>query len=349
MNNNGVINKENNTSQNSQPILAPMAGVRIAPVTENQIKTSPSQQVAVVQPQGMPPQNNQQVVATTPQNQKVTPSNIIINQPPEPPIAPPNANNLNNNTLPTKKSKKSSGLTSFLLLIIIGLGAYIYYSSKNYTNIIKRIQYECSPVSISKKEKNIDMNSTLIKDLYSKVSTNIREDLAQPLFNDQMKLYLAYRQILDKDKYDSNCNLFSSTSMEPYICDSSANFFPKAFKEETLRQEIKKLFGEDTDIPLQNIQLGNSCIIGYQYIADRGEFVQGYCNQQNAISYKVTKTLKEAKRIGTTIILTEDVKYHESEKMPLPEYLKSGTYKYTFRLDMNYNYIFVNKIYEEKY
>ena len=38
----------------------------------------------------------------------------------------------------------------------------------------------------------------------------------------------------------------------------------------------------------------------------------------------------------------------ESEKMPLPDYLKSGTYYYTFRLDMNYNYILVSKEIEQK-
>ena len=41
---------------------------------------------------------------------------------------------------------------------------------------------------------------------------------------------------------------------------------------------IKKLYGENTSIPFTNIQLGNTCIGGYQYIPSRGEFVQGLCN-----------------------------------------------------------------------
>ena len=45
----------------------------------------------------------------------------------------------------------------------------------------------------------------------------------------------------------------------------------------------------------------------------------------------------------------EDVKYIESEKLKLPDYLKSGTYYYTFRLDMNYNYVLINRTYESKY
>ena len=35
--------------------------------------------------------------------------------------------------------------------------------------------------------------------------------------------------------------------------------------------------------------------------------------------------------------------------MDLPDYLKSGDYLYTFRLDMNYNYVLVSKIYDDKY
>ena len=137
--------------------------------------------------------------------------------------------------------------------------------------------------------------------------------------------------------------------MEPYTCEVSTKFVPKAFKEETLIHEIKKLYGEETNIPLKNIQLGKSCIVGYQYIEDRGEFVEGYCKQSVATSYKVTKVLKEATSTKNTIVLKEEVKYHENEKLNLPEYLKSGIYTYTFRLDMNYNYVLVSKTYEIKY
>lgn len=373
MNNNGVINGASSVNQKEQPALAPMAGVRIAPVNEQPVdasgvKTQPAfvpqspvvnnqpviNQQQVGMPQSTPVIQQQSAIANQPTIAQTPPSAVQspqISQEKQPPVPVPTiSSDLKNGVVPNNLKKKKNGRVVFLLfLIILGLSAYIYYSSKNYNAVIKRIQYECSPVSSSKTEKDLDLNSTLVKNLYSKVSTNIREDLAQPLFNDQMKIYLAYRQILEKDKYDSNCNLFSATAMEPYVCVESTNFIPKAFKEETLRQEIKILFGENTNISLQNIQLGSSCIAGYQYIPDRGEFVQGYCNQQSATSYKVTKTLKEAKSTGATIVLTEEVKYHGNEKMTLPDFLKSGIYKYTFRLDMNYNYVFVDKIYEERY
>ncbi len=368
MNNNGVTN----SNKNEQVGLSSMEGVRIAPVVETPNNTGQSQPVLVNTSnqmmqntnalQGSYPSvnantiqqnvlttsntpgqqtNTMQNVATPVQNEQVHPSQSALTPPPL------SSDGVGKNA--TQKKKRGGKLTFIFILIIIGLVAYIYYSSKNYMIVLRQLQYECSPIQGDKKEIDLDLNSTLVKDLYSKVSTNIREDLAQPQFNDQMKLYLAYRQILDKDKYDSNCNLFSPVSMEPYRCEESTAFVPKAFKEETLRHEFRKLFGENTDISLQNIQLGNSCLVGYQYISDRGEFVQGFCNQQTATSYKATKTLVEAKSMGATIVLIEEVKYHENERMPLPDYLKSGTYKYTFRLDMNYNYVFLDKRYEEKY
>lgn len=255
-----------------------------------------------------------------------------------------------NSSLDNKvKSRKKINLIPILLIVIVGLGAYIFYSSNNYKSQIENLNYNCTPITASKEEIKLDLNSTIVKDLYNKVKTNIREDLAQPEFNDNMRLYLAYRQILETDKYDSNCNLFDKLKMEPYTCEVTPTFRPKAFKEETLVQKVKELYGENSNIELSNIKLGTACIGGYQYIPSRGEFVQGLCTQQTATSYKVTKTLKEATSTRTTIVLTEEVKYHENEKMALPGYLKSGIYYYTFRLDMNYNYVLVSKTYQSKY
>lgn len=260
-------------------------------------------------------------------------------------------NSVTDNGSSTNKTRtgKKFNLIPLLLLIIVGLAAYVFYSSNNYKSQIENLNYNCTPITASKEEIKLDLNSTIVKDLYNKVKTNIREDLAQPEFNDNMRLYLAYRQILETDKYDSNCNLFDNLKMEPYTCEVTPTFRPKAFKEETLVQKVKELYGENSNIELSNIKLGTACIGGYQYIPSRGEFVQGLCTQQTATSYKVTKTLKEATSTRTTIVLIEEVKYHENEKMALPGYLKSGIYYYTFRLDMNYNYVLVSKTYQSKY
>lgn len=247
------------------------------------------------------------------------------------------------------KEKKPVKVNLLLVLVIFILVGLLIYSSKTHNEQINNLAYNCTAVASSKEEKELDLNSTLVKDLYNKVKTSIREDYAQPEFNNTMKLYLAYRQVKENEKYDSNCNLFNSQKMEPYKCEVSLSFVPKAFKEETLEIEYKKLFGENTEIALGNIKLENDCIGGYQYIPERKEFVQGKCDKNNSVPFKVDKKLKKAVSTKNMIVLTEEVKYRENEKLSLPEYLKSGTYYYTFRLDINYNWVLISKTYYEKY
>lgn len=249
-----------------------------------------------------------------------------------------------------KKEKKGISTMQFLLIIIVVLlGFYTYTSTVKHKEKVLNLIDNCSPVN-SEEEIKLDVDSTLVRSLYKKVETNIREDMAQPEFNDNMKLYLAYRQILEKDKYESNCNLFTNVTMEPFTCVEKDDDKPLAFKEKALILEWKKLYGEinDKDIPLGNIQLGSSCIGGYAYIAQRGEFVEGKCSSQNAISFSVDKELKEATSTGSKIVLKEEVKYRGSENYDVPASLKSGYYYYTFRLDTNYNYVLISKTHEYK-
>ena len=326
-----------------------MAGVKIAPPNENPINAS-TQQTAPVQQQVPSQVPLQQATIPAPQltpqisnqnnniQQNINTSNIQANQ--------------QNNTQPIinlpKEKKKKNTLIPILLLIILIISGYTVYASKNYQNTISIIKNKCSPVKEGKETK-LDINSELVQELYKKVATNIREDIANPEFNNNMKIYLAYRQILERDKYDSNCNLFDINSMEPFTCEESSTFIPKAIKEKTIKSKLIELFGEENNIPLQNIQLGTSCIVGYQYIEKRGEFVEGYCSSQITNSFEVTKKIISATTTQTNIIIKEDVKYHEGEKLSLPKTLKSGIYTYVFQLDHNYHYILKEKTYKSKY
>ena len=244
---------------------------------------------------------------------------------------------------------KSKGIAPVLIGIIVFLLIGIVATYKFMSQRIMQIQYNCTPITNSKEEMKLELDSTLVQSLYSKVVTNIREDIAQPNFNDEMKLYLAYRQIPEKDKYISNCNKYDRTVMEPYFCETTTRFTPTAFKEEVLVQKLKEMYGENVTIPLKNIQLGKTCVIGYQYIPSRGEYVEGYCNDKFATTLKVNKKLTKATSTRNTIILEEEVKYQAQGGATIPDSLKSGTYYYTFRLDMNYNYVLISKTYESKY
>lgn len=280
--------------------------------------------------------NQNNTVYAGPNVQNQVPVTPVVNN-----VTPPNTD--------TPKKKKGHGFTLFLLLIIVILGGGCYFLYNNFQNYIQQLKFNCTPISSYDKDKELDINSTIVQSLYHKVATNIKEDYAQPEWDDNMRLYLAYRQVLDKDKYESNCNSFDNSKMEPYICEESSSFTPKAFKSSSLILEYKKLFGENSNVNLNDIKLVNSCIGGYQYIADRDEYVQGFCTKQSAISYKADKKVIKAITNGNTIIITEEVKYHGNEQMDLPDYLKSGNYVYTFRLDVNYNYVLVSKLYDYKY
>lgn len=248
---------------------------------------------------------------------------------------------------PKEIPKKKNYVPLLIVIILILIGAVVFLMQKNKADVA-RLNFECSPVGY-KEETKLDINSTLVQDLYNKVKTNIREDLASVNFDNAMKLYLAYRQIAEDQIYESNCNLFSNTAMEPYTCPQIESFVPMAFKEETMQLELNKLFGENNNITHGNVQIGKNCMGGYQYIAKRGEYVKGYCQEQSATIFRVEKTLVEAKSYGNYITLTENVKYIGNQNAEVPAYLRSGTYQYTFKLDTNYNYIYISKEYIEKY
>lgn len=360
MNNGVTTNKA--ASNEQQNTLTPMAGVTIAPVAEGPVDASKNaRSTSVVNAkQPAPVASPQQPVAAPAPSAPATPTTPVISQSKvdtasvQANIAVPTATPTTTPTAPALElsgpPKKKKSAVPLLLIIILGLIAYAAYSTKTYTTRIDSLTYNCTPVTSSKEDVELDLNSTLVQDLYSKVATNIREDLAQPEFNDNMKLYLAYRQISDEDKYESNCNLFDKIAMEPYTCEESTKFKPRAFKQEKLTLELKKLFGEKNNIKLENVRLGsNSCVGGYQYIPERGEFVEGYCEAKQATSYKATKKLTEATSNRNTIILTEEVYYTVDDSGELPPKLKNGYYYYTFRLDMNYNYIFISKTYQSKH
>ena len=320
-----------------QPVLQPVAP-SVVPVSEpvlQPIVTPAPTQAAVIPAQPVQPAQVVAPVAATP---------VVASVPTAPSeVVQPTVEVVNETGKKVKQKKPKNKLASFLLFIVVLLGAAcggLWYYHQQQMNLMR---VKCTPVSTSGEAKELDLNSTIVKDLYSKVSTTIREDLAETELNDQMKLYLAFRQIANSDLYESNCNKFSSISMEPFKCEVTATFTPKAFKEDIIQVELKKLFGDDTNIAHQNVQLGNTCIGGYQYISERGEYVQGQCGSTNATLYRVEKELIGATSTESTIVLTEKVKYYGAESLKLPDRLVSGTYKYTFRLDMNYNYIYISK------
>lgn len=331
-----------NSTSTSERMLAGSPGIVIAPAVEGPRDASIADKGQVngtVTQTGV--QNTQTVSTSAPMLNPtvVTPrvemtSTVPVTPPPTKEEATPETVS----TMPPKKSKKGKTFIILLLFIVIAMGGYIY---KDYRE--DQIRGECSPlVAGDNSLRDLELNSSIVQELYAKVKTTVREDLAYNTYDDTLKLYLAFRQIPNSEIYESNCNLFNENVMSNFTCSSATNFIPMAFSEKTLEKEVKKLFGESVSIPNQNIVLGNSCFGGYQYIADRGEYVKGYCGQVPTTTYKADKELISASVQGDTITLREKVRYY-SAQTSVPDSLRNGVYVYTFKLDNHYHYAYIGR------
>ena len=333
--NNEVNNQVTNNNQvqtNNQPVVNPQSVVNSQPAVSPQ---AVSNSKPVVNNQNTNPVAHKAVSSSVINNISTNPQPVVNN-------TPTNTVNSNNEEVEyeyVEQKKSHKGILFILLLLIIigGMGYYIY------TDYQKDLKNKCSPlITENNKKNNLKLDSTIVQDLYQKVKTDIDEDIASTEFDDKMKLYLAYRQVPNYQKYESNCNLFNEGSMQFITCDSSSGYLPMAIKEEDLQREVKKLFGEDAVIENNNIQLGNSCLGGYQYIAERGEYVQGQCNNTTNSIYRVDKKLISAYAYNDTIVLKEKVRYFGEQNVDIDR-LKNGVYTYTFKLDNNYNYVLISK------
>lgn len=338
-----VLTVDNNTSNNTSSFYATTNNQPTLTVVQDNLTTSSATPVLVSTSPVVVAQKQETTVSTGP----VIATNPIT-------IEPSNSlsvNNSNNGTQNEKKVVKKGNdfIVGFLFFVIVCLSLALFYTVRSSNSRYEELKYSCGPLKESNEGTQLDINSTLVQSLYGNVYTSIREDYAEPQFNDTMKLYLAYRKITDFEKYDSNCNMFDNSKMEPYVCNNLNGVKPKAFSLETLKLKWKTLFGEETPMPLKNIRLSNLCIGGYQYIPEREEFVEGYCKNSTTVNIRADKKIVSAVSYNSTISITENVRYYGQEKSFVPDYLKSGDYIYLFRLDKNYNYVLISKSYVQKY
>lgn len=240
--------------------------------------------------------------------------------------------------------KVKNKATPILLLVILLFGGAAYMQYTQNQKLVNYYKNEYSPIN-SKSEKKLNLDSSLVKSLYNMVKTTGDEDYANPEFDNNLKRYLAYRNMpINNINTNSNCNQFDDTKMYYYICNDN-DYTPAAFKVSDLEISMDTMFGENHGIIHDNIQLGRECIGGFEYIESRGEYVQGNCTRKTANLVNVDKELVDAKSIESHIYLEEKVRYYPADNNEIPSYLHSGNYKYTFRLDRNYNYVYVNREY----
>lgn len=334
---------------NSEHMLAGSPGIVVAPVSNEPMDASSQDKGRVLGTKSTMPSQSSSSASLTSKAPMIDPAVVVprvdvtsaASAPPPPPPEVP-AQPVSVTAAPKKKSHKAGAFIFLLLLVIVGMGGYIYLDYMK-----DQAQGECSPlVSSDNTLRELNIDSSIVQELYDKVKTSVQEDVAYHNFDDTLKLYLASRQIPQSDIYDSNCNLYNESAMSNFSCATATDYVPKAFKEETLQREVKKLFGESVEIPNQNIVLGNSCYGGYQYIAARGEYVQGYCGQIPTTIYQADKELISASVQGDTITLRERVRYYSAQGIDTSQF-QNGVYVYTFKLDNSYHYSYINRTIEE--
>lgn len=230
----------------------------------------------------------------------------------------------------------------FLLLALLLFGGAALYQYRENQKLVNYYTNEYSPIA-SKKETVLELDDPLVRRLYNMVETTGGEDYANPNFDTNLKRYLAYKYLSNRLlNYKSNCNNFDSNKMMYYSCNDD-EYTPTSFKVEDLEVAFTTLFGDNHEINHDNIQLGNECIGGFEYIPERGEYVQGKCTRNSANLVNVDKKLTGAKSTESHIYLEEEVRYYPTDNNQIPKYLNNGKYKYTFKLDRHYNYVYVNR------
>lgn len=237
--------------------------------------------------------------------------------------------------------KVSNKATPLLLIVILLLAGACFYWYR--TDASRRDYYEnhYSPIN-SGDTIELELDSPLVTQLYTMVKTTATEDFGNPNFDNNLKRYLAYRNLSHNSFYESNCNLFDN-SMVNFACFEDDSFKPDAFKDSSLTNMLNIMFGVRHGIEHENITVGGTCLGGYEYIASRGEYVKGKCTRETLLTVSADKKLTKATSTGDKIYLEENVRYFTNNGQDNPESLKDGNYVYTFRLDENFNYIYESR------
>ena len=118
--------------------------------------------------------------------------------------------------------KVSNKATPLLLIVILLLAGACFYWYK--TDASRRDYYEnhYSPIN-SGDTIELELDSPLVTQLYTMVRTTATEDFGNPNFDNNLKRYLAYRNLSHNSFYESNCNLFDN-SMVNFACFEDDSF-----------------------------------------------------------------------------------------------------------------------------
>ena len=253
--------------------------------------------------------------------------------------------------------KKNNGVVIFLIVVVILLVGYItYISFGKVTNKTETVTSDEKRIDSDSKNETLDINSSLVQDLYNKVVLTGDSYYKYWFYNDSdnyqvssasesSKMALVYHNLKKSDfttiqntadiKKNVTINNRSYTLQE----SSSTGFIPY----ERVEQTYKELFGGSNTLDKSELMRVGPYIIEY-YIYD--ESVNGYLYYLTEGSGTTGSfyhgTVTKAERVGDTIVITEKVDF--SENTDGKGTITSTTnYQYTFKL-LNDTYSFISRV-----
>ncbi|MBO5138250.1 MAG: hypothetical protein J6B89_01250 [Bacilli bacterium] len=261
----------------------------------------------------------------------------------------------------TKKENRSIiVLTIILLLGLLGTSGYIIYDkvlkNQSSTTIEEKNKKDNININDNDKntEKNLDINSPGVQELYSKVSSNRdghfstawmwpqQDKIIANELDEASKMKLVYINV-KKDRMSSlNCSTIVPQSIDQKFmaCPSGeSNSIIYSIDKAEIERIYKDIFGKNATLDTSvNIETHEISVEKYSYVPSIDKYVLYTFAGGGTIGKSTTKTLTKATKIGDEIKI-----YEELTNFDLDEKIGTEQYVYTFKLEDDIHYYFYSR------
>lgn len=360
---NNVVPNSSENIQNSTSVSGITAQVsinndsQVASVVTN-INQSDANLSNVVDSSINPAQNiNQSVISTNIiSNNSQYPNNTGSQLQTQNMVIPSNTGVQNNtNDKKMKKKKKNGNSPILILIIIILLGVIAYFVYNDYF----APKEEVDPIKELERKRSININSLLVQQLYSYVNLdgcgnqiNFFYGSGAPVelkdLTPEQKIYLAYRQLLNKDIRKEYCSTYSKAlhkndKMGIWYCgEEYLNSKSETFNDEksltyiidgdVLKRQVEKMFGKGS---YKATTFTTASSLRYLYDQSTSSYIyQTFYGGDSCKGY--TNKLDSAYRKGNDVTIVVKVVNNEKKNITM--------FYYTFRESDDGNYYFSNLI-----
>lgn len=260
--------------------------------------------------------------------------------------------------------KKNNGVVIFLIVVVVifillGYIGYMSFSkvtNKNETVSSNKKKVDSGSKNTSTKEETLDVNSSLVQDLYNKVVLtgdsyykywfyNNSDNYQVSSASESSKMALVYHNLKKSDF----TTIQNTTGIQKTITlndnnytlqeSSSTGFIPYERVEHT----YKELFGSsDTLNKSEPMRVGPYIIEYYIYDSTVNGYVDYLTVGGGATGSFYHGEVIDAKKTGDTIVITEKVDFSDNDD-GTGKISSTANYKYTFKLSGD-TYSFVSRV-----